>query len=114
MENNYDVNQVVYQAGRRLCGLRNRSGLQQTELGALCGLNQNTVSKVEVAGYRNYAYLDAVLRLTQYFKVDPAWTLFGYHLPVTRTSQAVAHAFEHAQPEVQQAVLTLLSIAKTV
>lgn len=106
----YDTERVVYKTGRRLSSVRNILRLDQMTVAQRSHVAQPTISKVEIAGYRRIDYLEAVLRLAKFYQLNPALLMFGHHLPLSQTSQAVAKAFERANQETRSAILNLLSI----
>lgn len=108
----YDADQVVYKTGRRLSHVRNILRLDQMTVAKRARIAQPTVSKLEIAGYRRIDYLEAVLTLAKFYGLDPSLLMFGRYLPLSKTTLAVAQAFERTDPDTRNAVLKLLNLLK--
>lgn len=62
--------------GDRLKGLRERANLSQPELEARTGVSQQEISRIETGKIKKIN-LEALVSLSEFFRVAPGWLLFG-------------------------------------
>ena len=104
------VDSIRTNISKKIRLLRVREGLLQSELSARIGCRQQLISKLETGNFVRNEFMVAALKVSAYFKVDPAVFFFGYSEKLTPEALEVATTWENAPERIKRSVRMMLDL----